>query len=72
MAGAKRIIRLEADVCASTLVYVEGDAKMQKYESKEGRTESALSIVQRETDMIPYISVGGSSDFFCQQRGWRC
>lgn len=30
-----------------TLVYVEGDASMRKYESREGKTESALSIVQR-------------------------
>lgn len=30
-----------------TLVYVEGDASMRKYESREGKTENALSIVQR-------------------------
>lgn len=32
-----------------TLVYIEGDASMRKYESKEGKVESALSIVQRES-----------------------
>ena len=30
-----------------SLVYVEGEARMRKFE-KEGKTESALSIVQRE------------------------
>lgn len=31
-----------------TLVYLEGEASMRKYESKDGKVESALSIVQRK------------------------
>ena len=30
-----------------TLVYVEGEASMRKFETKDGRADSALSIVQR-------------------------
>ena len=43
-----------------TLVYLEGDASMRKYETKDGRTETALSIVQREcyslyTSLLPNL-----------------
>ena len=33
-----------------SLVYVEGEAQMQKFERKEGGTGSALSVVQSELD----------------------
>lgn len=41
-----------------TLVYVEGDASMRKYESREGKTENALSIVQRlfPTTILPDLN----------------
>ena len=31
-----------------SLVYVEGDASMNKFTAKDGTAQSALSIVQRE------------------------
>lgn len=36
-----------------TLVYVEGDATNDKYEDAEGKTRTALSIVQRESPIHP-------------------
>ena len=41
-----------------SLVYVEGDASMNKFTAKDGTAQNALSIVQRESS---------SSEFF----GWR-
>ena len=38
---------LTAFVAHRTLVYLEGDASMRKFE-KDGKVESALSIVQRK------------------------
>ena len=40
-------LSLELTLPDSTLVYVEGEASMRKYES-DGRTETALSLVQSE------------------------
>jgi len=36
----------------STLVYVEGHASMRKFENKDGKTESALSIVQDKLEVL--------------------
>lgn len=36
-----------------TLVYVEGDATNDKYEDAEGKTRTALNIVQRESPLNP-------------------
>ncbi|MCJ1249321.1 ssDNA-binding protein, mitochondrial [Trapelia coarctata] len=47
-----------------TLVYVEGDASMRKYESKEGKTESALSIVQRSCRAYPFRLGRQSTNMF--------
>ena len=38
-------------VADRTLVYLEGDASMRKFE-KDGKVESALSIVQRESSIF--------------------
>lgn len=35
-----------------SLVYIEGDAQMDKYEDKEGITRQSLSIVQRTLEII--------------------
>ncbi|OIW33835.1 single-strand binding protein family [Coniochaeta ligniaria NRRL 30616] len=35
-----------------TLVYVEGDATMQTYEDAEGKSRTALNIVQRSIDVL--------------------
>lgn len=47
-AGENRWIGTDGLYDGRTLVYLEGDASMRKYETKDGRTETALSIVQRE------------------------
>lgn len=39
---------------SSTLVYVEGDARMKSYEDAEGRKQSSLSIVQRKLFLFPF------------------
>lgn len=39
---------LDADGCGSSMVYVDGEATMQKFTTKEGNPNTALSIVQRE------------------------
>ncbi|MCJ1478686.1 ssDNA-binding protein, mitochondrial [Lambiella insularis] len=46
--GRDRILALPK----GTLVYVEGEASMRKYESKEGKAESALSIVQQKMEVL--------------------
>ncbi|MCJ1361413.1 ssDNA-binding protein, mitochondrial [Acarospora aff. strigata] len=35
-----------------TLLYVEGDATMRQYDDNEGRKQSALSIVQRNIEIL--------------------
>lgn len=35
-----------------TLVYVEGDASNDKYEDAEGKTRTALSIIQRNLEVL--------------------
>lgn len=37
-----------ANGCGRSMVYVEGEATMQKFTTKEGNPNTALSIVQRE------------------------
>lgn len=43
-----------ADELSRSLVYVEGDAEMQRYEDKEGISRTALNIVQRMYSPSPY------------------
>lgn len=45
-AGARRDFLLALD--KGTLVYVEGDAKMDQYTDAEGKERRALNIVHRE------------------------
>lgn len=52
-AGARRDFLLALD--KGTLVYVEGDAKMDQYTDAEGKERRALNIVHREL----LRSVGG-------------
>jgi len=42
---------VDADKCDSSMVYVDGQATMQKFTTKEGNPNTALSIVQREYSM---------------------
>ncbi len=44
-------VELVADEGGSSMVYVDGEATMQKFTTKEGTPTSALSIVQREYPM---------------------
>lgn len=45
-AGARRDFLLALD--KGTLVYVEGDAKMDQYTDAEGKERKALNVVHRE------------------------
>ena len=48
-----------------SLVYVEGDASMNKFTAKDGTPQSALSIVQRESSSsLPFLGGkwAGSAD----------
>ncbi|MCJ1322430.1 ssDNA-binding protein, mitochondrial [Xylographa vitiligo] len=45
--GRERILAL----AKGTLVYIEGDASMRKFE-KDGKVESALSIVQQKLEVL--------------------
>ena len=38
-----------------TLVYVEGEAKMNSYEDENGRKHSTLNLVQREPFLYPSL-----------------
>ena len=42
-----------------SLVYVEGDASMNKFTAKDGTAQSALSIVQREFPLLWLFWVRG-------------
>ncbi|MCJ1446481.1 MAG: ssDNA-binding protein, mitochondrial [Stictis urceolatum] len=44
-----------------SLVYVEGEARMRKFE-KEGKTESALSIVQQKLEVLKRGSEEGEAE----------
>jgi hypothetical protein len=44
-----------------SLVYVEGDASMRQYETKEGKQETALSVVHRKSHYSSHLLV----KFFC-------
>ena len=52
---------LDADIAIlyRSLVYVEGDASMNKFTAKDGTPQSALSIVQREFVLFFTLSLGG-------------
>ncbi|MCJ1235237.1 ssDNA-binding protein, mitochondrial [Varicellaria rhodocarpa] len=39
-------------IAKGTLVYVEGEASMRKFETKDGRADSALSIVQQKLEVL--------------------
>ena len=39
-------------ICYRSLVYVEGEASMNKFTAKDGTPQSALSIVQRESSLL--------------------
>lgn len=56
-----------------TLVYVEGDATNDKYEDAEGKTRTALSIVQRESPLIPrrFIRESATLTVIESQATWR-
>ena len=41
-----------------SLVYVEGDCSMNKFNDKEGKPTSALSIVQREWKLFEFFALG--------------
>ncbi|MCJ1351121.1 MAG: ssDNA-binding protein, mitochondrial [Icmadophila ericetorum] len=47
-----------------TLIYLEGEASMRKYESKDGKIESALSIVQQRLEILkrPEGAASAASD----------
>ena len=55
---------LDADIAIlyRSLVYVEGDASMNKFTAKDGTPQSALSIVQRESVLFFTLSSGGKVD----------
>ena len=43
-----------------SLVYVEGDASMNKFTAKDGTPQSALSIVQRESSFRRFLGGGAA------------
>ena len=52
---------VDADIAITyrSLVYVEGDASMNKFTAKDGTPQSALSIVQREFVLFFTLPLGG-------------
>ena len=56
-----------------TLVYIEGDASMRKFE-KDGKVESALSIVQRKFSafsLAPMLRAIADRYLYVLQKNWR-
>jgi hypothetical protein len=52
-------LRTVAKQCGRTLVYVEGDASMSTYQDAEGKSRSALNLIQRKpfspSPLIPHL-----------------
>lgn len=45
-------------ISSRSLIYVEGDASMNKFTAKDGTAQSALSIVQRGSSPVSPFSGG--------------